>query len=474
METNGCQASNENTSRFIESRERINNYQKISTLMCTDFWVPPQDNLKCVHDLYLKYKYKAQVKHWLNEMRLVYNACHLFSNKNVEQDNSVYILLYFKSYPLKITEVVILYNWFFDVLKHIYEKDKTDANFHTSLFFEQLFTRDVNKCIKFTYLDNQKNLVSINIAKGKELDLDSFIPMFKKHVVNNQSFTYLTLVHYYYCFKDCELPNCAFLLSSKNKMNLEHGRGQPYNSCCKWILKMLNFVKSKCKDNFSIIYNLFQPYLNDYLVHIPNGSNLKVFPVKFDMLDEITPSHILHASDKQSVIDLLVDSKNMQENLEYLENLNMYLYLSKYQTCTGLVQEIKLLYYKFCKLEELKSASDAMLQNSLENYTLEKRKFHTMVFQQWLVQKMEAILCKGMNLFHIFTHTLHASYTKLILNNNILNHLPDPHQKDFFKDFLNIHSDCHSCFVILLNFFICSVEYENIVIETLSSKDTNR
>ncbi|KAL1459022.1 hypothetical protein WDU94_011039 [Cyamophila willieti] len=464
MKTTGCQLAKNNVSNFIKS-SIISRYQKLSVLMYTDYWVPPKDNLKDILELYLKCKHKSNVKHWLNELRLMYNTCDGQFDTILDKDHSVFTILYFM-FPIEFKDTILLSTWFFDVLQQICNKEKTNPTFKAELFFEKMFQTDMNKCIKNTFLDNEKNLVTLNMIKGKQLTNELFWEVNKCLTTDNQFQSYLKLAHLYFAFKGFSHRNDQIsqsFLSSKNKPNTNVAYYEDFSH------KMISYFE-KFKHNKDIMYETFQPYVNDYLVCIPVGSEITQLHVKYDKLESIILSNDFR---KISAIELISKSKTVQHDPGYFENLNMYMYVSQYQTSTTLMQEMKYLYYKFTKLEEFASASDVMLQKSIEDFSLEKKDFHLMVFQQWLVQKMQNLYKQHLSLFYYFENTLFVSLEKLVLESYVLKNVPDSKQKDFLSKFLQLEThECHDrCFLILLSMFVYLAEYQNITVEKSSNND---
>lgn len=458
---------NVNTAHFIESRNKICSYQKISTMMSTELWIPREDHLKDIHEKYLKYKKMTEVKHWLNEQRMVYNASQKL-DIDVSLYDSVFIKLYFKTYPMEYTDLIILYNWFFDILQHIYRKEKSSSTFSTDLFFKEMFRVDLNNCSKHVYLSNEKNLVTVNMVRGIEMSFYSFRSMFESHIIYNKSFCLLSLMQYYLCLKDYYRLNLGLNLGTKPK----HGQDF-YTTSTRWLRKMLNVIETECKGNVSHVYDLFVPYLNDYFVTIPNDTSLKQFHVQYNSLEETIAYNSLLEMENPSVIDLLVHSKPIQLHTEYLETLNMYLFILKYQTSSNLFEEMKCLYYQFTRLEKLKSISDAMLRNILENYNSTKRKYNNTVFQEWLLQKMAIILQNDINLLDVFRSSINMSDQKCnyILERCFRNNLPTIDMKELVDSIMDAHCENHNYLIRLLNFFLCFIEYKNIAVESVPIKD---
>uniref|UniRef100_A0A8D8Q7X7 Zinc finger CCHC domain-containing protein 7 n=2 Tax=Cacopsylla melanoneura TaxID=428564 RepID=A0A8D8Q7X7_9HEMI len=468
MEITDCQLAKNNVINLIKT-ENISRYQKLSTLMYTDYWVPPKDTLREIHELYLNCKHKSNVKHWLNELRLIYNACDTLFDEILDKDHAVFITLYF-IYPIEFKDTILLSTWFFDVLQLVCNKEKINPTFKAELFFEKMFETDMNKCIKYTFLDNEKNLISMNMVTGKQLteygQVELFWKISKCLSTDNQFQSFLKLVHLYLSYNLFSPRNDLFVksfMSSKNKpsTNVDFYKDFSHKICHHFTKFMYN------KDN---LYKIFQTCINDYLVCIPIGSEITQLYVKCDKLEKTTMSNDIN---KVHAIDLISKSDFVQHHPEYLENLNMYNYMSQYQTSTTLMQEMKYLYYKFRKIDEFASASDVMLQKSIEDFSLENKEYHLMVFQQWLVQKMQILYKQNLNLFYYFENALHVSLEKLVLESYILKNLPDPKQKDFLLKFLKLetHQYHDRCFMILLSIFVCFAEYQNIVVEKASTND---
>lgn len=435
--------------------------------MSTELWIPRKDHLKDVHAIYLNYKTKFGIKHWLNELRMVYNAS-LKLDLDSSLYDSVFIKLYFKTYPMTYTDLVIMYNWFFDILEHIYSQQKSSAtDFSTDVFFQEMFREDLDNCSKHLYLTNEKVLVTINMVKGKEMLLNSFVKKFETLVVDSKNFCVLTLAHYYLCFKSYLLTRNSFIFSDTDAKQILGNNFYRMGSI--WLSKMLRVVDKECRTNFSHIYNLFVPYLNDYFVIIPANSNLQQFHVQYKSLEETVDSNILLNMENLSIIDLLVHSPNIHQHTKYLETLNIFLLIiSKTDTSTNLIEEIKFFYYKFTNLKKLKSSSDAMLKNSIENYNEVNRNFDIVVFQQWLIQKLSIIVEENMNLLPVFNHTFNASdgMCHHIVEKCFWNNLPNvADTKELVKSLMDAHCETHNYLLRLLDFFLCFIEYKNIAVE---------